>query len=103
MTEDSVVARRRAWRARKRKMGIMPFPHQPTDEEKRLLMTAAELIAAFRALDPKIPSSYMAGFIAVALNPGEGPTNTARISIRSSRSPPASCRRLVSEAASASP
>ena len=49
-----------------------------TNYERDALGTAASLINAFRAIDPRMPSSYMSAFLAVAMNPGEGPTQYAR-------------------------
>ena len=49
-----------------------------TEEDLRKLKTVWRTIEAFRSIDPKMPSSYMAAFISVAMEPGLGPTEYAR-------------------------
>lgn len=47
---------------------------QPSDHDARQLRKATSLIDAFRAVDPAMPLSYAAAFLAVASNPGHGVT-----------------------------
>lgn len=50
----------------------------PGDEEAATLDLGIDLINCFREVDPKMPSSYMAMFMAVAREPGMGPTHYAQ-------------------------
>jgi hypothetical protein len=52
--------------------------HTLSDDERKVLRKVRRLIALFRAIEPRIPSSYMDAFLAVSLKPGEGPTEYAR-------------------------
>lgn len=49
----------------------------PDEEDAARLETGLEIVNAFREIDPKMPSSYMAMFLAVAKEPGRGPTHYA--------------------------
>lgn len=44
----------------------------PSDETLGHLRTLYEALNAFRTVDPSIPSSYVAAFLAVAMDPGNG-------------------------------
>jgi DNA-binding MarR family transcriptional regulator len=46
----------------------------PNEEEIRCLDLATDLVAAFRQIDHRMTSSYMAGFLTVAKSPGLGPS-----------------------------
>jgi hypothetical protein len=50
----------------------------PAENDAKELEKIAKIIDAFRHVDSKIPSSYMAAFLRVALEPGRGPTEYAQ-------------------------
>lgn len=50
----------------------------PAKDDAKELEKIAKIIDAFRHVDSKIPSSYMAAFLRVALDPGQGPTTYAQ-------------------------
>lgn len=52
---------------------------EPSGNDARAISKAVRLIDAFRTVDPKIPSSYIRMFLAVAEKPGRGPTEYARM------------------------
>jgi len=45
---------------------------KPLDETLSCLMLVSEAVDVFRAVEPSIPSSYIAAFLAVAMDPGNG-------------------------------
>ncbi len=44
----------------------------PNEDTAGHLRAATEMLDAFRAVEPSIPSSYIAAFLAVAMDPGHG-------------------------------
>jgi DNA-binding MarR family transcriptional regulator len=52
---------------------------KPADEEVRRLEVASRFVNVFRMQDSRMTSSYMAAFLAVARNPGQGPTEYAKV------------------------
>lgn len=51
---------------------------KPVGEEVRRLNHLLHVVDLFRAREPKMPISYMLGFLAVAMDPGKGPSDYAR-------------------------
>lgn len=51
----------------------------PDEDDIRKAMRFYQAVNAFRTIDPKIPSSYVAAFMAVAMKPGQGPTEYAKM------------------------
>jgi hypothetical protein len=52
--------------------------HKLSEAETKALQKCQKIIKAFRRVDHKIPASYMAAFLAVALDPAKGPTHYAQ-------------------------
>jgi DNA-binding MarR family transcriptional regulator len=52
--------------------------HELNDEDAKTFRKLQRAIEAFRSLDPRMPSSYIAAFLAVVLEPGKGPTEYAQ-------------------------
>ena|SRR5215204_5236996 len=48
------------------------------NEYKAAALFAFRVVSAFRKVDPKMPTSYMAALLAVAMKPGHGPTEYAK-------------------------
>jgi hypothetical protein len=57
---------------------MTPRFHELTDEEQTSLAKLKRSIELFRELESRIPSSYIDAFLAVALDPGKGPTAYAK-------------------------
>ena len=53
-------------------------PYEIDPRERRAADRAFRMVKAFREVDSKMPSSYLAAFLAVALKPGYGPTEYAK-------------------------
>lgn len=53
--------------------------HALSDAEASALQKCRLIVEAFRTIDHKIPASYIAAFLAVALQPGKGPTAYAQV------------------------
>ena len=51
----------------------------PTGQEATTLDRLSMVIDAFRLVDPKMPSSYISAFLAVARKPGFGPSEYAKM------------------------
>lgn len=51
----------------------------PDDDSLRLIRRFSQALDVFRTIDPKMPSSYVATFLAVAMKPGMGPTEYAKM------------------------
>lgn len=49
-----------------------------SDADAAAMRKVQRIIEAFQRIDHKIPSTYIAAFIAVALDPGKGPTQYAK-------------------------
>lgn len=56
---------------------VVPFQALSPDEVQSL-MRLAWTIDVFREMNPKMPTSYIAAFLAVAIRPGQGPTEHAK-------------------------
>jgi len=52
--------------------------HELSDEDRKDLRKVKRVIEIFRNLDQRMPSSYMDAFLAVATDPGKGPTAYAK-------------------------
>lgn len=52
--------------------------HKLSDDDAKALAKVNAIINVFREADHKIPASYIAAFLAVALEPGKGPTHYAK-------------------------
>lgn len=52
--------------------------HKLSDDDAKALGKVRAIINVFREADHKIPASYIAAFLAVALEPGKGPTHYAQ-------------------------
>jgi hypothetical protein len=50
----------------------------PSAEDAATIRRLVDLIDAFRQIEPSMPTSYVAGFLAVAGEPGQGVTHYAR-------------------------
>lgn len=53
--------------------------HKLNDADAHALKKCWRIIEAFRKVDHKIPASYIAAFLAVALQPSKGPTHYAQV------------------------
>lgn len=53
--------------------------HKLSEAEAKALIKARRLVEAFRKVDHKIPASYIAAYLAVALEPSKGPTHYAKV------------------------
>ena len=51
----------------------------PSEDIVGHLRAATELLRAFRAIEPTMPTSYAAAFLAVALDPGKGTVHYAKV------------------------
>jgi DNA-binding MarR family transcriptional regulator len=51
---------------------------EPDERERKAALRAFRVVDAFREVEPRMPSSYMAAFLAVAMKPGYGPTEYAK-------------------------
>lgn len=45
---------------------------EPSEDDAQLISRGLDLVQAFRAVEPAMPTSYMAAFLIVALKPGLG-------------------------------
>lgn len=52
--------------------------HELNDDDARALRKLKRAIESFRALDPRMPTSYVDAFLSVCLEPGKGPTDYAQ-------------------------
>lgn len=52
--------------------------HELSEEERKRLRKVKRVIELFRQLEGRMPSSYIDAFLAVALEPGKGPTAYAK-------------------------
>ena len=53
--------------------------HKLNDSDAAALLKGQRIIEVFRKADHKIPASYIAAFLAVALQPSKGPTHYAQV------------------------
>lgn len=53
--------------------------HKLTEAEMKALAKCRRIIEVFRKVDHKIPASYIAAFLAVAMEPSKGPTHYANV------------------------
>lgn len=52
--------------------------HKLSEAEAQALVKCRRIVEAFRKVDHKMPASYIAAFLAVALEPSKGPTHYAK-------------------------
>ncbi len=52
---------------------------EPDKDDAERLRLAFNIVSAFREVHPKMPTSYAQAFLAVAMHPGQGPTEYAKM------------------------
>lgn len=55
-----------------------PRFHDLTDDQREALLKLKRALELFRAIEPRMPSSYVDAYLSVALEPGKGPTEYAK-------------------------